>query len=276
LFKVMKVASVVRGALPCLLLLLLAGAGGCAEAQVISPDAVMAPGFLSDTDARPGRIDPVARPAPSPPSSSPVRAAQPPMAVASASRRRQPPTPAADANRACLRSLSELSVPFVVARPVRGLRTPVEIMGPIKGVGLVPRAARLPLMDCELARALAEVAPVLRQQGIIGLVFSGAYDYRTRRGSARLSAHAHGLAIDVHAISTRRGQLLDVAQDWPRLRTLADRLRQHPSVRYVITPDDNDDHHDHLHIEAYPGRPERLISVAAPGGRARRPAPRAR
>jgi hypothetical protein len=265
-FKVIKLASAVRASLP-LLPLLLAAVAGCAEAQVIPPDAVMAPGFLSDTEARPGRIDPVARPV-----SAPRR---PPAAVAST--RRVAPVPGPDANRACLRSLTELSIPFVIAKPVRGLRTPVEIVGPIKGVGLVPRAARLPLMDCELARTLAEVAPVLRQQGIIGLVFSGAYDYRTRRGSARLSAHAHGLAIDVHAVSTRRGQLLDVAQDWRRLRVLAGRLRQHPSVRYVITPDDNDDHHDHLHIEAYPGRPEQLISAATTGDRrGRRPAPRAR
>jgi hypothetical protein len=234
---------------------------------VISPDAVMAPGFLSDTEARPGRLDPVARPAP----------AQGPAApVVTARMRRAPPTPAADADRACLRRLTELSVPFVVARPVRGLRTPVEIVGPIKGIGLVPRAARLPLMDCELARTLAEVAPVFRQQGIIGLIFSGAYDYRTRRGSARLSAHAHGLAIDVHAVSTRRGQLLDVEQDWSRLRALASRLRQQAAIRHVITPDDNDDHRDHLHIEAYPTRPGQLISASGRTHHARRAPRRAR
>jgi hypothetical protein len=263
---VIKLALAVRASVLCVPLAL-STLGGCAEAQVISPDAVMAPGFLSDTDARPGRLAPVARPAAAPRPAAPVITAR---------TRRAPPTPAADANRACLRSLTELAVPFVVARPVRGLRTPVEIVGPIKGIGLVPRAARLPLMDCELARTLAEVAPVFRQQGIIGLVFSGAYDYRTRRGSARLSAHAHGLAIDVHAISTRRGQLLDVEQDWSRLRALAGRLRQHPAIRYVITPDDNDDHHDHLHLEAYPTRPGQLISASGSTHRARRAPRRAR
>ena len=36
------------------------------------------------------------------------------------------------------------------------------------------------------------------------------------------------------------------------LRTLACRLRASSVLREVITPDDNADHHDHFHLEAYP------------------------
>jgi hypothetical protein len=232
--------------------LALTPAAACAQAPVVPPD-IIAPAFMTETWDGSPRIDTV--PAPPRPARAPAPA---PVKVA----RRRPTTPAAGADRACLADLAALSVPYVNARPVRGVQTPVEIVGPIAGVGLVPRAARLPLMDCALARTLAGVVPVFRRQGVIGLVFSGAYDYRNRRGSPQLSAHAHGLAIDVHAVSTRNGRLLDVTEDWPRLRTLATRLRAHPAVRYVITPDDNSDHHDHLHIEAYPGG--QVLSAAAP------------
>ena len=132
------------------------------------------------------------------------------------------------------------------------------------------------------------MAPSLRKQGVTALSFSGAYDYRRRRNSPKLSAHAHGLAIEVHAIETRRG-LLDVKADYPRdplrwrvprhpeslpacvgrpggrpgrnLRTLACGLKVNPAFRYVLSPDDDADHHDHLHVETYPARSTQLYST---------------
>ena len=144
-------------------------------------------------------------------------------------------------------------------------------------------------MDCQLARALAELAPVFRRAGVTALSFSGAYDYRTRRNSPKLSAHAHGLAIDVHALQTRHG-LLDVKRDFPRngprwrgtaghpesvaaclgkparkagraLRAVACRLKLDPVMRYVLSPDTDGDHHDHLHLEAYPVERSGLLTA---------------
>lgn len=118
------------------------------------------------------------------------------------------------------------------------------------------------------------------EAGISELHFSGAYDHRTRRGSGKLSAHAYGLAIDAHAFRSREG-ILDIARDFEagagawtglrpsageiescighpatdagrRLRTLVCRLRHHSAFRVVVTPDDNADHRDHLHLEAFP------------------------
>jgi hypothetical protein len=192
----------------------------------------------------------------------------------------------------CLRDLQAQSVPFLAAPPTRGIRTPVQIVGPVGGVELKPRAGRPPLMDCELARALAEGAPIIRAAGIDQLYFSGAYDYRTRRRSTQMSAHAFGLAIDVHSMAGPAGSF-DVKRDFQmgsgrwrglslregdlagcvgrpdsaaarRLRQLACRLKHHSAFRVVMTPDDDADHRDHLHLETFPDSAARVARVLGP------------
>jgi hypothetical protein len=196
------------------------------------------------------------------------------------------------ADRGCLRALERGRVPFVSLGEVRGVRTPVVIAGPIRGIRLLPRAGRPPLMDCELARALVTMGPTLRKLRVTGLSFSGAYDYRTRRDSSKLSAHAAGLAIDVHALQTTSGAI-DVARDYARnqrrwrdlrpgpgaltrcvggqsrrggrlLRRLACSLKLDDGIRVILTPDDNADHRDHLHIETYPAHPRPRIAAPRP------------
>jgi len=190
-------------------------------------------------------------------------------------------------DRVCLEGLRERQIAFV-EWPTKGIRTPVRILGSIGVVRLRshdPRLAGKPaLMDCELARALFETGPAFRAIGVRELLYSGAYQYRTRHGSTRLSEHAHGMAIDVHAFvldtaasESGGGTVVEVSRDFeprvgkwavlpdaaecvghPRtdvgrmLRTLACRLRASSVLREVITPDDNADHHDHFHLEAYP------------------------
>jgi hypothetical protein len=189
----------------------------------------------------------------------------------------------------CLRYLVEKRVPYVAAPPTRGVRTPVEITGPIAGVRLAPRAKRVPLMDCELARALYEAARIIRGVGVDELSFSGAYDYRRRRRGNQLSAHASGLAIDVHELHGPGGSL-NIARDFERgrgrwrglqpadgdlagcvgsprtrdgrrLRRLVCRLKHHSAFRVIITPDDDADHRDHLHLEAFPDSVARVSRV---------------
>lgn len=173
-----------------------------------------------------------------------------------------PPYSGGAGDRACLRELTQAGVPFVERGDVRGIRTPVEVVGPIGGVRLIARGKRPALMDCALARSLVSAAPLFRQAGVTGLSYSAAYDYRTRRGSTELSEHAHGLAIDVHAFETTQGRL-DVLRDFsrePALRALADNLERHPSFRLILTPDDDRDHRDHFHIESHQDSPSRWLS----------------
>jgi hypothetical protein len=196
--------------------------------------------------------------------------------------------PASD-DTACREFLKEHRVPFRPGPVTRGLRNPVDLQGPIGGVRLVPRVRRPALMDCELLRALVEAVPVFAAAGIAELHFSGAYDYRTRRGSGQLSAHASGLAIDVHAFRGPGGAL-DVTRDFEpgvgtwrglspqageiaacigapttdagrRLRTLVCQLKHHSAFRVIVTPDDDADHRDHIHFEAFPDAVTRVSRV---------------
>ena len=182
---------------------------------------------------------------------------------------------------ACLRWLDERRIRYVSAPPAGAMKTPVKLAGAVGSLTLAPRGRRgAILMDCELARALWEAQPIFAETGISLLGFSAAYNYRTRRDSSRLSGHAYGLAIDVHVLRGRFGEY-DVAKDFeagvgewlglaPRagalaacigtpktargrdLRTLVCRLKLHPAFRVIVTPDDNRDHRDHIHIEAFP------------------------
>jgi Extensin-like protein C-terminus len=265
-------------------------------------------------------------------------------------------------NQICLDGLRERKVHFV-EWPTKGVRTPVRILGPLGGIQLRshdPRSTtKSLLMDCELARALVEAAPAFQGVGVSELRYSGAYQYRTRRHSTKLSEHAHGLAIDIHAFvltsaaparikvapsrsqvdfpsrrsqvapPSRRsqvdspsrsqvdsppvagtarslvapgdtdssssaagrgpaGSVAEVLRDFePRvgkwaatatqdecigspltdvgrtLRRLACRLRASSIFREVITPDDNADHHDHFHLEAFPDALTRTRGVLA-------------
>ena len=188
-----------------------------------------------------------------------------------------------DANapsKTCLANLRERGVDFV-EWPTKGVRTPVRLvgsnLGPLRLVLLDRRPGGvMPVMDCELGRALLDAAAVFQAAGIRDLYFSGIYEYRTRRRSKKLSEHAHGLAIDVHQFGTADGRVFDVERDfeqgvgeWPTpdqvacvgspersagrlLRQLACTLSASSAFREIITADDNSDHDNHFHIEAFP------------------------
>ena len=205
-----------------------------------------------------------------------------------------PPPPAAedDANapsKTCLAGLRERGVDFV-EWPTKGVRTPVRLagsnLGPLRLVILERKPGGvMPVMDCELARALLDAAGVFQMAGVRDLFFSGIYEYRPRRHSKKLSEHAHGLAIDVHQFGTADGRVFDVEHDFEvgvgdwaardqvacvgapehaegrTLRELACALRVSSAFREIITADDNSDHENHFHIEAFPDPLARTKSI---------------
>jgi hypothetical protein len=198
----------------------------------------------------------------------------------------------ADANgpsKTCLASLRERGVDFV-EWPTKGVRTPVRLvgsnLGPLRLVTLERKPGGvMPVMDCELGRALLDAAVVFQMAGIRDLYFSGIYEYRPRRHSKRLSEHAHGLAIDVHQFGTVDGRVFDVERDFETgvgdwsardpiacvgspghpegrtLRELACALRVSSAFREIITADDNADHANHFHIESFPDPLSRTKSI---------------
>jgi hypothetical protein len=160
--------------------------------------------------------------------------------------------------------LSRLRTRGISARPIdvmRGVDTPVVVVGPIGGVRFWSSSGPL-IVDCRFALGLHEVASDFAALGIESARFSGAYVYRTSR-KGRLSLHAYGLAMDLHELRTAwgvqtvkrnflRGTGESCGADEPIPNQLACRLRRRGLFRELLTPDYNSDHHDHLHLGIAP------------------------
>lgn len=162
----------------------------------------------------------------------------------------------------CLAFLAHEGVRFELLGPRPGMVTPVAVRGSIGGVRY-ETAGRAPLVcDCRLVVALDWLGPELVSHGVRAVRHSGAYAYRTTH-SGRPSLHAQGLAIDVHGLLLGesklevltdyvRGSNQSCDSDSPVLNKLACDLGRTGLLEEVITPDDDSDHRDHVHLAIAP------------------------
>jgi hypothetical protein len=163
---------------------------------------------------------------------------------------------------ACLAWLAAEGIAYRPLAPRPGMKTPVAVTGPIGGVRYETAGHTLVVCDCRLAVALDWLGPELRSFGVTEVRHSGAYVYRTTH-SGRPSLHAQGLAIDLHGLRMQnrrlevdrdfvRGEGRACAPDSPPLNRLACELGRTGLFEEVITPDDDSDHRDHLHLAIAP------------------------
>jgi hypothetical protein len=161
----------------------------------------------------------------------------------------------------CLTRLAEHSVHFHTVERELGVKTPILVDGPIEGIRFNSGSGPL-IADCRLVLALALVAPSLTNYGVSDVRFSGAYVYRLSN-KGRVSLHAYGLAIDLHGFTRlgthyeiqhdfRKGIGVTTAEDAPIANGFASRLRMSGLFHEYLTPDDNADHHDHVHVGVSP------------------------
>ncbi|MFW6051748.1 MAG: extensin family protein [Myxococcota bacterium] len=174
------------------------------------------------------------------------------------------------AEAACLEELDALGVPFR-HRPAQKtpVPTPVEILGPVEGVWLRSLREEEPLvLSCEMAVRLPELARVLARHGVRGVDVSSAV-----RERPRISFHTMGLGLDLPRFWTDHGWLT-VARHFeatpdahtcegppprtPRaraLRAMACDLYRTKRFSSVLTPNYNEGHRDHFHLDARPDDP---------------------
>ena len=160
----------------------------------------------------------------------------------------------------CLAWLEQESVAYRPLPPRPGMVTPVAVTGAIGGVRYETEGHAALVCDCRLVVALDWLGPELRSLGVRSIRHSGAYSYRTTR-AGKPSLHAQGLAIDVHALSIGSSRF-EVERDYVRggaceaetspLNRLACDARRMGLLEEVITPDDDSDHRDHLHLAIAP------------------------
>ena len=162
----------------------------------------------------------------------------------------------------CLARLAGQGVRFHALDHEIGVRTPILVDGPIGGIHYYTGGNGPLIADCRLVLALALVGEKLTAYGVSDVRFSGAYVYRLS-AKRRISLHAYGLAIDVHGF-TRSGVHYEVRRDFrkglgttleadiPVSNAIARRFHDSGFFHEYLTPDDNADHHDHVHLGVSP------------------------
>lgn len=175
----------------------------------------------------------------------------------------------ADSAAECRAELDARGIAYKKAsRP--GIQNGVEITGTLGGIRHT--AADRPLViDCSLAVSLAEAGHYLAALGIDTATFSSAYSRRNVRGTNRPSKHSYGLAIDIHTFSGHDLGTLRIDRDYEQglgdaidcvgapltqggavLKVLQCQLVRSGLFYLVLSPDYDDAHHDHFHLEVKP------------------------
>jgi hypothetical protein len=162
----------------------------------------------------------------------------------------------------CVARLAGRGVRFHTLEHELGVHTPIQVDGPIAGVRYYTGGDGPLIADCRLILALALVGDRLSAYGVSDVRFSGAYVYRLS-AKRRVSLHAYGLAIDLHGF-TRSGTHYEVRQDFrkgvgttldastPVANAIAAHFHNSGLFHEYLTPDDNADHHDHVHVGVSP------------------------
>lgn len=168
----------------------------------------------------------------------------------------------------CLRDLERHGVEHVLV--TEDLRTPVptavEITGPVRGVAFRSTRPDSPvIVSCEMAARLPTLAQIARRQDVRAITILSSHRERPHQ-----SFHRLGMALDIYSFETRRGRL-SVIQDFvetpahrtceapepedPKARALqriACDLVESRSFNSVLTPNYNEGHRNHFHIDIRP------------------------
>ncbi|MEQ8296925.1 MAG: extensin family protein [Nitratireductor sp.] len=170
--------------------------------------------------------------------------------------------------RQCRSALKRLGVTYRDIAPINDSAScridhPVEISGFSGNIALKPAAT----LNCQMALAFArwtkdELAPAARwryMSGIRTIHQGSSYSCRRINGSAKMSEHSRGNALDVMQIDLKNGRKIDVRKPgWFsfRERGLLNTVRSDACGYFttVLGPGYDRDHADHFHFDIKPRR----------------------
>jgi len=167
------------------------------------------------------------------------------------------------AAQACEARLDELGVSWQPAKREGHIVDAISIPGgQIGGIEYVPvYDKQLPVMDCQLVLALANLAPRLYEVGVREVHVGSTYRWSKVRVGGKtknlLSRHALGIAMDVVSFVDDSGREAVVARDYKSddelLLGIEHAVNDSGIFRTVLTPkNDPRSHKDHFHLEANP------------------------
>lgn len=168
----------------------------------------------------------------------------------------------------CLGELEEAGVPFqrVTEDLATPTPTPVQITGEVNGVSFTTVRPDEPIiLSCEMAARLPLLTRIAARQQVRRISILSAHRTRPRQ-----SFHRLGMALDVFAFDTPRGQMnvLNHFVETPSHRTcdapppddwraagllrIACELAETRRFSSILTPNYNDGHRNHFHFDIRP------------------------
>ena len=167
------------------------------------------------------------------------------------------------AAKTCEADLDALGVTWKRSAPEGRIAAPIEVPdGMLGGIKYTSKWRSPPhKLDCQLARALAQVGRDLHAIGVREVRWGSIYRWSNVRTQGSelpyLSRHALGLAMDIVEFIDDTGRVANVEQHYNGGDTLLLGIEQLVNTsgkfRIVLTPkNDPQSHDDHFHVEANP------------------------
>ncbi|WP_053234703.1 extensin family protein [Sandaracinus amylolyticus] len=188
---------------------------------------------------------------------------------------------AAPADESCHAMLDALGLEWEPIASLRGVADPVRVQPTIAGVRYRSASQSMPTamsMDCELAPRLVRLSELISTYGIDEVIHLGIYNYRCigggdpDSGTCTPSQHAYARAIDLHAfglegsdatysteddfVITRRADtcpMMSSSEPDRVLKEIACALWSERVFQIVLTPNYNDAHRNHYHVDLTEG-----------------------
>lgn len=173
-----------------------------------------------------------------------------------------------DRGDACYADLTARGIAYRRATR-KGIALGVEVTGPVGGLTLTYSEALV--LDCSMVVSLAEAGPYLTALGFDRARIMSGYARRNVRGTSNPSKHSYGLAVDIAGFSGPDVGTVRVDRDFEQglgdgadcigaptteggalLKVAQCQLTTSGLFHLVLSPDYDDAHHDHFHLEALP------------------------
>lgn len=185
----------------------------------------------------------------------------------------------------CRAELARRKLPVKRAgRAAPGVATPLRLTGPVGGVRFIAPGGKSPygILDCRMVLTLELFAQVLVKHDVVAVRVDNAYRPHARLpGRRKPSQHSYGLALDLMSFTLKDGRVLDVERDFGRvlgeppcgpesrvaenaestraLRNLVCDVARRGLFHYMLTPNYNEAHRNHLHFDIKRGLQKWLI-----------------
>jgi hypothetical protein len=165
-----------------------------------------------------------------------------------------------------------------------GIATPMRLLGPLRDVRFVvpgPKSVN-GMLDCRLVLLLDELSGLLTEQGVAVVYVDGFYRPKSHLPGKKVpSQHSFGLAVDIHALGTIDGRTLLIERDFAgrvgapvcgdaavvepestdavELRNIVCAVARAKAFHYLLTPNYDAAHRNHLHGDIKRGGREHVL-----------------